>query len=143
MLTIPSIGWDIKQDARRPLAVGAAYVLHEDVALDAIDEWMELGSLPMHFEIHPPMRELPGPGRTLHFHATDTSPEAGAEWLIDLTGDAITWRRTHEKAAVAVRGPLTDLLLIIYKRRPPRGDGIEVFGDTALLDFWLERVSFE
>jgi len=37
----------------------------------------------------------------------------------------------------------TDLLLIVYKRRPPRGDGIEVFGDTALLDFWLERVSFE
>lgn len=83
------------------------------------------------------------PGRTLHFHATDISPEAGAEWLIDLTGEAITWRRTHEKAAVAVRGPLTDLLLITYKRRPPRGDGIEVFGDTALLDFWLERVSFE
>ena len=44
---------------------------------------------------------------------------------------------------MAVRGPLTDLLLIIYKRRPLRGNGIEVFGDTALLDFWLERVSFE
>jgi hypothetical protein len=29
------------------------------------------------------------------------------------------------------------------KRRPPRGDGLEVFGDAALLDFWLERVSFE
>jgi hypothetical protein len=24
-----------------------------------------------------------------------------------------------------------------------RGDGIEVFGDTDLLEFWLERVSFE
>jgi hypothetical protein len=47
--------------------------------------------------------------RTLHFHATDTAPEAAAEWLIDLTGDAIVWRREHEKAAVAVRGPLTDL----------------------------------
>ncbi len=45
--------------------------------------------------------------------------------------------------ARAVRGPLTDLLLVIYKRRPARGDGIKVFGDTALLDFWLERVSFE
>jgi hypothetical protein len=62
--------------------------------------------------------------------------------LIDLTGAAITWRRAHEKAAVAVHGPLTDLLLVIYKRRPPRGDGIEVFGDAALLDCWLERVSF-
>ena len=110
--------------------------------MDAVDEWLELGSLPMHFEVHPRMRELLGPGRTLHFHATDTEPQAAAEWLIDLTGDAITWRRAHEKAAVAVRGPLTDLLLVIYKRRPPRGGGLEVFGDAALLDFWLERVSF-
>lgn len=125
------------------LAVSAEYALDQDVALDAIDEWMDLASLPMHFEIHPRMRELLGPGRTLHFHATDTTPDAAAEWLIDLTGDAITWRRAHEKAAVAVRGPLTDLLLVIYKRRPAHGDGIEVFGDTVLLDFWLERVSFE
>jgi hypothetical protein len=34
-----------------------------------------------------------------------------------------------------------DLLLVIYKRRMPRDDGIQVFGDAALLDSWLERVS--
>jgi uncharacterized protein (TIGR03083 family) len=124
------------------LAIGSEYTLDADVALDAIDEWLELGSLAMHFEVHPEMRELLGPGRTLHFHATDTRPEAAAEWLIDLTGDAITWRRAHEKAAVAIRGPLTELLLVIYKRRAPGGNGLEVFGDTALLEFWLDRVSF-
>jgi len=124
------------------LAVGAEFTLDEEVVLDAIDEWMELGSLPMHFEIRPWMRELLGPGRTLHFHATDTAPEAAAEWLIDLTGDAIVWRREHEKAAVAVRGPLTDLLLIIYKRCPARSERIEILGDVQLLDFWLERISF-
>ena len=124
------------------LAIGAEYKADTDVALDAIDEWMELGSLPMHFEVHPQMRELLGPGRTLHLHATDTEPQAAAEWVVDLTGDAITWRRAHEKAAVAVRAPLTDLLLLIYKRRPASGDNIEVFGDADLLDFWLERVSF-
>ncbi|HEY2286161.1 MAG TPA: hypothetical protein VGH88_10510, partial [Streptosporangiaceae bacterium] len=85
---------------------------------------------------------LLGPGRTLHFHATDTPPEAAAEWVVDLTGDVITWRRAHEKAAVAVRGPLTELLLVIYKRRPVRGPGIDIIGDERLLDFWLERVSF-
>jgi uncharacterized protein (TIGR03083 family) len=121
------------------LAIGAEFTADPEVATDAIDEWMELGSLPMHFEIHPWMRELLGPGRTLHLHATDTP---GAEWVLDLTGDAITWRRAHEKAAVAVRGPLTDLLLVIYKRRPARGPGIEVSGDEKLLGFWLERVSF-
>lgn len=85
------------------------------------------------------MRELLGPGRTPHLHATDM-PEA--EWVVDLTGDAITWRRAHEKAAVAVRGPLTELLLIIYRRRSARGDDIEILGDAELLDFWLDRVGF-
>jgi uncharacterized protein (TIGR03083 family) len=124
------------------LALGQQYGLGQDVALDAVDEWLQLGSLPMHFEINPQMRDLLGPGRSLHLHATDTPPEAAAEWVVDLTGDAITWRRAHEKAAVAVRGPLTGLLLVIYKRRPVRSPGIEIIGDEQLLDFWLDRVSF-
>ncbi|MGH3980285.1 MAG: maleylpyruvate isomerase N-terminal domain-containing protein, partial [Pseudonocardiaceae bacterium] len=57
------------------LAVGAEFTVDEEVALDALDEWMELGSLPQIFEVHPEKRELLGPGRTLHFHATDTAPE--------------------------------------------------------------------
>lgn len=124
------------------LTLGAEFTLDEEVAVDAVDEWMELGSLPMHFEVHPWMRELLGPGRTLHFHATDTAPEVVAEWVIDLTGDAIVWRRAHEKATVAVRGPLTDLLLVIYKRRTVHSGGIEILGDVQLLDFWLERIDF-
>ncbi|MFI0815813.1 maleylpyruvate isomerase family mycothiol-dependent enzyme [Streptomyces sp. NPDC021098] len=124
------------------LGLGWEFTLDREVALDALDEWMELGSLPFHFEVHPWMRELLGPGRTLHLHATDTPPEARAEWVVDLTGEAITWRRAHEKAAVAVRGPLTELLLLVYKRRPAHGGGLEVLGDAKLLDFWLERVSF-
>ena len=124
------------------LALGADYQADPDVAVDAIDEWLQLSSLPIHLEYHPEARELLGPGRTLHFHATDTEPQAAAEWIVDLTGDAITWRRAHEKAAVAVRAPLTDLLLLIYKRRHARGEDIAIFGDADLLDFWLERVSF-
>jgi hypothetical protein len=121
------------------LALGAEFTVDTDVA---VDEWMELGSLPQMFEFHPEQRELLGVARTLHFHATDTAPDAAADWLVDLTGDVITWRRAQEQAAVAVRGPLTDLLLVIYRRRPAHGDGIEVLGDGQLLDFWLERVSF-
>ena len=40
---------------------------------------------------------------TIHLHATGTAPEAAAEWLIDLAGEDIAWRRGHEKAAVAER----------------------------------------
>ncbi|WP_254706538.1 hypothetical protein [Streptomyces lunaelactis] len=50
--------------------------------------------------------------------------------------------RAHEKAAVAVRGPLTGLLLVIYGRQPARNEGIEILGDAELLDFWLDRVGF-
>lgn len=42
-----------------------------------------------------------------------------AEWVVDLTGDAIVWRRAHEQSAVAVRGPLTGLFLVIYQLMPP------------------------
>ncbi|MCW2651205.1 MAG: hypothetical protein QOE41_1776 [Mycobacterium sp.] len=124
------------------LALGMPFAIEPTIAVDGIDEWMELGSLPMHFDLHPWTRELLGPGRTLHFHATDTDPQEGAEWLVDLTGDALAWRRAHEKAAVAVRGPVTDLLLLIYKRQPASSGALEILGEGRLLDFWLKRVSF-
>jgi uncharacterized protein (TIGR03083 family) len=124
------------------LALGKPFELEQSVAIDGLDEWMELGSLPMHFDIHPWTLELLGPGRTLHFHATDTPHDADAEWVVDLTGDALAWRRAHEKAAVAVRGRVVDLLLLVYKRRPAESEAIEIVGDDELLDFWLARVSF-
>lgn len=124
------------------LAAGAEYTVDPEVAIDALDEWMMLASLPEILDVHPEKRELLGPGRTLHFHATDTPPELVAEWLIDLTGDVMRWRRAHEKAAVAVRGPLTTLLLVIYRRLPVHSAGIEVLGDAQLLDFWQERITF-
>ncbi|MGR6319760.1 maleylpyruvate isomerase family mycothiol-dependent enzyme [Micromonospora soli] len=124
------------------LALGVDFAVDPAVAVDALDEWMELGSLPQMFDFHPHRRELLGPGRTLHLHATDLPAAAGAEWLVDLTGDTLAWRRAHEKAAVAVRGPVSELLLLVYGRRPVDTAVVEVLGDAKLLDFWLERVAF-
>ncbi|MER6395456.1 maleylpyruvate isomerase family mycothiol-dependent enzyme [Kitasatospora sp. NPDC001603] len=125
------------------LALGAPFALQPDVARDGLDEWMELGSLPMHFEVHPRTRELPGPGRTLRFHATDPAGAEGAtDWLVDLTGDTLAWRHADEPAAVTVSGPLTELLLLVYRRRPPGSHGVGVQGDADLLTFWLDRVGF-
>ncbi|TDU87826.1 uncharacterized protein (TIGR03083 family) [Kribbella voronezhensis] len=118
------------------LALGSEYRLEPGIAADSIDEWMELCALPLHFEVHPWMRELLGPDRILHFHATDTR----TDWLVDLTGDAIAWRHADEEAAVVVRGTVLDLLLLIYKRRPV--ETVEVRGDRELLGFYLDRVSF-
>ncbi|MGO4759643.1 hypothetical protein AB4212_65330 [Streptomyces sp. 2MCAF27] len=41
-----------------------------------------------------------------------------------------------------MRAPLTELLLLVYRRRPAHGEGVEVLGDARLLDFWLDRVPF-
>lgn len=120
------------------LALGVEYELDREVAVDSMDEWMALGALPEMFDFHPAWRELLGEGRTVHLHATDV-PDA--EWVVDLTGGVITWRRAHEKSAVAVRGPLVELLLVVYGRRPP-GQRTEVLGDSAFLEHWVRTVAF-
>ncbi|MEK6443444.1 hypothetical protein [Pseudonocardia sp. T1-2H] len=114
------------------------FTVAEETALDAVDEWMELDALPQHFEHPPRERELLGPGRTLAFEATDVD----TAWFVDLTGDVIVWRRSHEPAAVGVRAPLTDLLLGIYRRTPLPRDGAEIRGDRDLLDLWLTHAAF-
>jgi uncharacterized protein (TIGR03083 family) len=120
------------------LAAGTGFVAAQDIALDAVDEWMELDAHPEHFDIDPRKRELLGPGRTLAFEAAD----AGAAWFVDLTGDVITWRRGRGQAAATVRGSLTDLLLVIYRRKALRDNGIEMLGDEQLLDLWSSHVGF-
>ncbi|PRY37930.1 maleylpyruvate isomerase family mycothiol-dependent enzyme [Umezawaea tangerina] len=121
------------------LALGQEFELDPEVAVDTVDEWMELGSLPVMLDLKPTQRELLGPGRTIHLHATDVDD---AEWVVDLTGEVIRWRRAHEKSAVAVRGPLVELLLVLYGRRSVDRGTVEVLGDGGLLDFFLERVTF-
>ncbi|MCE3555563.1 SCP2 sterol-binding domain-containing protein, partial [Pseudonocardia sp. RS11V-5] len=118
------------------LAAGTPFVVDPEVALDALDEWMELDVLPQHFDLRPEKRELLAPGRTLALEATD----ADTAWFVDLSGPVITWRRGTGEAAVTVRAPLTELLLLVYQRRD--GTGPAVSGDSALLALWLHHVAF-
>ncbi|MET9913307.1 maleylpyruvate isomerase family mycothiol-dependent enzyme [Streptomyces sp. NPDC006476] len=121
------------------LAAGLPYEVAPDIAADAIDEWLQLvGLVGERREMERPLAA----GRSLHLHATDTAPELRAEWLVEGTEQGVTWRRGHEKADVALRGPLTSLLLAFYRRLPLDGPGLEVLGDRQLLEFWLERATF-
>ncbi|MCH0542531.1 maleylpyruvate isomerase family mycothiol-dependent enzyme [Streptomyces sp. MUM 203J] len=153
-------GWDRSTDfwARRmtmevavhradaALAAGLPYEVEPGIAADAVDEWLQIVRYAQRMRPDDGMAELRaapgGPVRTLHLHATDTPSGLDAEWFIELTEDGVAWRRGHEKADAALRGPLTEVLLAIYRRRPLDSGLVEVLGDRELLEFWLKRASF-
>jgi uncharacterized protein (TIGR03083 family) len=116
------------------LATGAALTVDDRLAVDAVEEWMEFASVPEAYEPRPGAPDLLGPGRTLQFEA------AGAgQWHVDLGGERPVWHTGRAEAAATVRGPVTDLLLFLYRRPAP---AVETGGDTALLDLWLTRTGF-
>jgi uncharacterized protein (TIGR03083 family) len=120
-------------------AVGAAYPLDPEVAADAVDEFLDLLRNPQVAGSGDPGGD-PAPRGTVHLHATDTGPEVASEWLVELEPPTFTWRHAHEKATVAVRALIADVLRVVTRRLPPGGDAVEVLGDRALLDAWLERL---
>lgn len=101
-------------------------------ALDGIDEVLEV-FVParMQFPV------LAGAGETVHLHATDI--EHG-EWLLTYGAEEVAWERSHAKGDVAARGPVSDLLLLVWGRLPPAR--LEVFGDATLLDRWQQAATF-
>ncbi|WP_438486566.1 maleylpyruvate isomerase N-terminal domain-containing protein [Streptomyces sp. S186] len=139
-----------------PAIADRPFAVVEDVAVDALDEWMSFGSLPAVLERGPRISAFLGTGRTLRLQATDGTPEAAADWLVGFDADALTWHRPPSPALLAtpatttVRGALNDLLLLVYGRLPARGPApapvaagtgpVEILGEAPLLDAWLEAV---
>lgn len=124
------------------LAAGLPYELAPDIAADALDEWFQIVEWAQRNLPDDPAKDLRRPGSSIHLHATDTDPALHAEWLVELGEEGVGWRRGHEKATVALRGPLTSVLLAFYRRLPLDSPGLEVLGERAALEFWLERASF-
>ena len=94
------------------------------LAASGIDEYL------VDFLPRLPPGTLDGWTGTLHLHTTDTD----GEWVVDLGDATRPVRREHAKADTAVRGPAGDLLLWLWNRQP--GTGLDVFGDTALVERW-------
>jgi uncharacterized protein (TIGR03083 family) len=124
------------------LTTGRDFALDPVVAADAIDEWLEILSSPLATAFSPQLAELRGAGQSIHLHATDTAPKTAAEWLIEVGNGGFTWRRAHHKATVALRGPIADILRVLYRRLPADSDRVEVLGDAKALDHWLEHTTF-
>jgi uncharacterized protein (TIGR03083 family) len=117
-------------------AVGPMTPVDTGLALDGIDEL---------FTVVLPWRgtgDLGAGGETIHLHATDPDLDrhgGGGEWLVRLAAGGLEVEQVHAKGDVAVRGPASDLLLLLYNRVGP--DRCEVFGDAGLLDRWREAVA--
>ncbi|KUL34959.1 hypothetical protein ADL22_29115 [Streptomyces sp. NRRL F-4489] len=147
--------------AQTPGATAAAdrpFAVVEDVAVDALDAWMAFASRPdaPTRRPHPPVAPGTGdpdrPAPTLRFQATDGTPEAAADWLVRLEPGAATWQRPPAPspatpATTTVRGPLSELLLLVYGRLPLLGAApgpvggtgtVQVQGEIPLLGSWLD-----
>jgi uncharacterized protein (TIGR03083 family) len=108
------------------LAAGHPEPIAGDLAVDGIDE--RLAILPSWRGVDQ-LRSLRG---TIHLHCTD----ADGEWLLRFD-DGIEVTHEHAKGDVAVRGPASDLLLVLYGRAEP--STLELFGDAALFEDFLTR----
>ncbi len=102
-----------------------------DVAVDGIDELFD-NFLPLVGE------KLAGAGDTMHLHATD----APGEWQLTFAPEGVHVERAHAKGDVAVRGPASELLLLLWGRRSAAETSAEVFGNPAVLDHWSQTARF-
>jgi uncharacterized protein (TIGR03083 family) len=112
------------------LAAGAPQPVEPERAVDAIDE-LVMVMLPFSAAF-----KNPGLDGSFHLHCTDSD----GEWLAVFTDGTPVSTREHAKGDLAVRGPASPLLLWAYNRVPVGTDGLESFGDPALLDAWASIV---
>jgi uncharacterized protein (TIGR03083 family) len=115
-----------RADAESPGGPGAITPFDLDIALDGIDELL-LGFFGGSGE--------PSTGKaapTLHVRAEDAG--AGADWLVHLGERSERLDGENQKADCLVRGAASDLLLLLWNRRP--ADGLEVSGDRSILEAW-------
>lgn len=123
-------------DADLTLALGEAYELDASVAADGISELLDNTEARLTWpDATPPPVEA-----TVHLHATDTDADTGepllgdkGEWLVTLSDEAVSYTHGHHKGDVAVRGPVTQLMLVMNRRADLDVSDITLFGDPGIL----------
>ena len=121
------------------LTAGGLGGVAADLAVDGVSDMLETVATLSQSTSHPTgFVALAGAGETLRFAATD-HPVA---WLAERASDGVTWRHGDGAAEVAVRAPARELLLLLNRRLDLGHDAIEVTGDQALLQHWLQHTRF-
>jgi uncharacterized protein (TIGR03083 family) len=114
--------WDVQN------ADGEADAVEPELAADGVDEYLGiLGAFQG--------RRFPEAG-SIHLHSTDTP----GEWLVRLDAEGIQLTREHAKGDVAVRGPASDVLLVLMGRKTMVA--VDVFGDAPLFERFRKHASF-
>jgi uncharacterized protein (TIGR03083 family) len=121
------------------IALGQRPQIDPATAADGIDEWLGFLAAPDPGEDRPSLAGLHG--KLLHVHVTDEEVADG-EWMIRPTAGGVTVEPGHGKGDVAVRGPASDLLLLLMRRVSPGDSPVEVLGDAAVLDELLAATPF-
>ncbi|HWS92548.1 MAG TPA: maleylpyruvate isomerase family mycothiol-dependent enzyme [Mycobacterium sp.] len=118
------------------ITVGSDFALDADIAADGITEWLERVAIQAGSDGTPlPLED----GNTLHLHATDPGLGEAGEWTVGVDEGRISWSHEHGKGSVALRGGATELLLAMVRRVSVADTGIELFGDDAVWQNWLDR----
>jgi uncharacterized protein (TIGR03083 family) len=112
-------------------AAGDAGPIDAELASDGIDEFLT-------FFIDDGPKGGVMLGGSVHLHATDTP----GEWLVREEPDgALTVTAEHAKGDAAVRGPASDLLLVLWRRIGL--DRVEVLGDRGVAERLVARTTVE
>ncbi len=113
-------------------AIGSPEAIDSRLAADGVEEVLDV------FAAHRlQFDELDAAGASMHLHATDIE---GGEWTVHFGATDLQWQQSHEKADVAARGTVSDLLLMLWSRIPP--SRLQLFGDATLLDRWQSAATF-
>jgi len=125
------------------IALEANFELATDLAADGISEHLERIATQSGQEILTPQ----GPhffvapldeGKALHLASTDHD----ARWTVVRDGTGVALTERHDSDATEVRGPVTDLLLILTRRCPIAETPIRIAGDAAVLLRFLDRTPY-
>ncbi len=125
------------------LAAGAEPepVIEAEIAADAIDEWLTLLSRGILGDAGDRTKALTAEAG-LHIHATDDVLGGRGEWMVRHDAGGLTVEPSHGKGDAALTGPAASLLLVLMRRRPVSDPAVTVYGDSTLVDGWLESTAF-
>jgi uncharacterized protein (TIGR03083 family) len=119
------------------LAMGRIPEIPAHVAVDGIDEF--LVNLKSAARFSPKVRELRGAGEVLQVQTTD----ADAHWSIKFVPDGFELIDETATPAAALRGPSTDILLVLYRRLALTSTHVSGTGSHDLIDFWIAHSALE